>query len=229
VRGLPLLDGAIKENNMFGIGFPELIIILIIGLIVLGPDKLPDLAKAIAKGLGEFRKATQEIKQNLDIDENLKEIKQNLDGSIKDLKDNIAESMSGIDNPLKEINELKSEIAKSVSELNNPIEEALTAVNSAEPAAVGSAGEAEAGTTTGNEPASVTEPASSPELEIHSDITSEAQPTTNEEQRPAATVTTDPLAAGDSTEQSALVAESTEPAESTEVAESAPAGSREKA
>jgi Tat protein translocase TatB subunit len=104
---------------MFGIGFPELILILVIGLIVLGPNKLPELAKALAKGLAEFKKATQEIKQNLDVDDNFKEIKENLGGSIKELKDNIAESMSGIDNPLKD---LKSDINDSLNAINNPPE-----------------------------------------------------------------------------------------------------------
>jgi Tat protein translocase TatB subunit len=72
---------------MFGIGMPELIIILVIGLIVIGPNKLPDLAKAIAKGLAEFKKATQEIKETLHVDEELKEVKQDLADSIAGLKD----------------------------------------------------------------------------------------------------------------------------------------------
>jgi Tat protein translocase TatB subunit len=114
---------------MFGIGLPELMIILVVGLIVLGPQKLPELAKGIAKALSEFRKATQEIKQNLEIDESLKEIKQNIDGSIKDLKENIAESMGGVENPLKDLNELKNEIAHSVSELTKPVEEVISAAS----------------------------------------------------------------------------------------------------
>jgi len=91
---------------MFGIGFPELIIIVIIGLLVFGPNKLPDLAKAIAKGLQEFKKATQEMKENLDIDESLKEdlkgIKDNLDGSLREIKAGITDSMDGINKALVE-------------------------------------------------------------------------------------------------------------------------------
>lgn len=42
---------------MFGIGFPELILILIVGLIVFGPGKLPEAGRALGRGLREFKKA----------------------------------------------------------------------------------------------------------------------------------------------------------------------------
>jgi len=74
---------------MFGIGLPELLIIMVIALIVIGPSKLPDLAKALGKGMAEFRKATQEIKDSLDLDEDIQEVK-------KDLVD----SVSGLDEPI---------------------------------------------------------------------------------------------------------------------------------
>lgn len=47
---------------MFGIGMPELLLILGLALIVLGPKKLPELAKALGKGLGELRRATDDLK-----------------------------------------------------------------------------------------------------------------------------------------------------------------------
>lgn len=48
---------------MFGIGFPELLLILAIALIVIGPKRLPDVARALGRGLGEFKRATEEMKQ----------------------------------------------------------------------------------------------------------------------------------------------------------------------
>lgn len=47
---------------MFGIGMPELLLILGLALVVLGPKKLPELAKALGKGMAEFRRATDELK-----------------------------------------------------------------------------------------------------------------------------------------------------------------------
>ena len=50
---------------MFGIGMPELLLILALALIVIGPKKLPDVAKAIGRGLAEFRRATDDLKNTL--------------------------------------------------------------------------------------------------------------------------------------------------------------------
>jgi len=50
---------------MFGIGVPELLVIMVVALIVLGPKRLPEVAKALGKGLSEFRRATAGLTEEL--------------------------------------------------------------------------------------------------------------------------------------------------------------------
>jgi Tat protein translocase TatB subunit len=50
---------------MFGIGIPELLVILVVALIVLGPQRLPEVARALGKGLAELRKATSGLTDEL--------------------------------------------------------------------------------------------------------------------------------------------------------------------
>ena len=64
---------------MFNIGLPEMIIILAIALIVFGPHKLPELAKAFGKAMREFKKATEEVKESFAAEtKDLEELKSNL-------------------------------------------------------------------------------------------------------------------------------------------------------
>ena len=51
---------------MFGIGVPELILILIIGLVVFGPGKLPEVGRAVGKSIREFKKATTAVTEELE-------------------------------------------------------------------------------------------------------------------------------------------------------------------
>jgi sec-independent protein translocase protein TatB len=52
---------------MFGIGGQELILILVIALVVLGPKKLPDLAKSLGRAMGEFQRASQDLKREIEL------------------------------------------------------------------------------------------------------------------------------------------------------------------
>jgi Tat protein translocase TatB subunit len=74
---------------MFGIGMPEMFLIMAIALIVIGPKKLPDLAKSLGRAFAEFKRATSELKESLEIDSELKDIKK----TFNDMNDEIKESM----------------------------------------------------------------------------------------------------------------------------------------
>jgi len=61
---------------MFGIGFPELILIMAIALIVVGPEKLPQLAKTLARQMVELKRAANALKESLHDDEGPTKVEQ---------------------------------------------------------------------------------------------------------------------------------------------------------
>lgn len=54
---------------MFGflpsIGFPELIVIMVLALIIFGPGKLPEVGKAVGRGINEFKRATKDVQKEI--------------------------------------------------------------------------------------------------------------------------------------------------------------------
>ncbi len=58
------------------VGLPELIIILVVALIIFGPRKLPELGRSLGKSIGEFRKASNELKSTLEEEIRLEEQKE---------------------------------------------------------------------------------------------------------------------------------------------------------
>ena len=50
---------------MFGIGMPELLIIVAVALLVLGPKRLPEIARSLGRGMAEFRRASTELRNTL--------------------------------------------------------------------------------------------------------------------------------------------------------------------
>ena len=51
---------------MFGLGTPELVIILVIALVIFGPRKLPELGRSLGRSIGEFKRASNELRNTLE-------------------------------------------------------------------------------------------------------------------------------------------------------------------
>jgi sec-independent protein translocase protein TatA len=79
---------------MGSLGMQEIIIIFVIALIIFGPRKLPDLGKTIGKGLAEFKKASNELKQTWEDEVRLDKEKEAVTEIIEDVKKDAADISS---------------------------------------------------------------------------------------------------------------------------------------
>ncbi len=82
---------------MLNIGFSEAIIIFLVALIVLGPEKLPELGKYLGRLSLELKKAIQDIKKELEIEE----IEEDLKSAKKEIEEIRTEATEILENPLK--------------------------------------------------------------------------------------------------------------------------------
>ncbi|MFP4477548.1 MAG: twin-arginine translocase TatA/TatE family subunit [Desulfatibacillaceae bacterium] len=80
---------------MFGMGMPEILVILAVALIVIGPKKLPDLARSLGRGIMEFKRATQELKDSIDLDAEVREVKNSFTGVEKEVRQSVHDTIMG--------------------------------------------------------------------------------------------------------------------------------------
>lgn len=99
---------------MFGIGGGELIFIIFIALMLFGSDKLPDIARTLAKGMAQVKNATNEIKSEIQ-----KEVKANgIDTSIKELNETFTTEVSKVKEGLD------TNLTNPVNNISNDIDDA---------------------------------------------------------------------------------------------------------
>ena len=81
---------------MFEIGFPELLVIIFVGLLVVGPEKLPEIIKALTRSFGVIRSYLKETRSEIEKSVGMDEIRQDLHNEkiMGDLKENKKESNS---------------------------------------------------------------------------------------------------------------------------------------
>ena len=78
-------------DAMGSLGMQELIVVFILALIVFGPRKLPELGKTVGKGLAEFKRASNELKQTWEDEVRLDKEKKEVSDILEDSKQNVAE------------------------------------------------------------------------------------------------------------------------------------------
>ena len=81
---------------MFEIGFPELVVIVFVGLLVVGPEKLPQIIKTLTRSFGTIRSYLREVRSEIEKSVGMDEIRQDLHNEkiMEDLKENKKESNS---------------------------------------------------------------------------------------------------------------------------------------
>lgn len=107
---------------MFGIGGGELILIILIALMLFGSDKIPEIARAIGKGMAQLKNATNEIKSEIQkgaeangIDTSMKELTSTFTEEVEKVKSNLDSNM------LPEVTKVKEDIEN----LTGPIKRQL--------------------------------------------------------------------------------------------------------
>lgn len=109
---------------MFGLGWQEILVIIAIGVMVIGPDQLPQVARTIGKLMAQFRRATsdlrdavnEEVHQHQELTE-LKEFSSNLENEVREFGTSTQEYLEKeIENEEQELEKLGREIADDVTD-----------------------------------------------------------------------------------------------------------------
>ena len=98
---------------MFGIGGTELIVLIIIVAVLLGPDQIPSVVKGLSKFVREVTKAREDLKETVNSDETLRSLKSSVDEVKEELQSRVHNVTGGIE---KEIEEVKGAIQKQIDE-----------------------------------------------------------------------------------------------------------------
>lgn len=94
---------------MFGIGFSELLVILVVLLIFVGPEKLPETAKTLSKGIRAIRQSTNQLRSTIEDDEHI-------GGAVRDLRSALSGDPSILTDPFEPIKERVSDEPPQIDE-----------------------------------------------------------------------------------------------------------------
>lgn len=88
---------------MGNLGMQEIIVIFLLALIVFGPKKLPELGKTLGKGLAEFKKASNELRQTWEEEVRLDKEREAMSGILKDTSAEMTDILKDSSTESKEI------------------------------------------------------------------------------------------------------------------------------
>lgn len=115
---------------MFGMGFSEILIILVIGIIFLGPDKLPEAMVKIAKFFNMFKKTINEAKESIDQELKIEELKKEALEYKRKLHETTQSAKHSI--YMDEFEEIKNSTTSVTDLLNSNVQEAVEATKDSE-------------------------------------------------------------------------------------------------
>jgi len=90
---------------MFGIGGTELVVLVIVVALLIGPEQIPSIVKGINKFVRDISKAREEFKQSVESDDTLKSIKDSVDDVKKNIQQQVNDITSGVQEDIKKIQE----------------------------------------------------------------------------------------------------------------------------
>jgi sec-independent protein translocase protein TatB len=108
---------------MFGMGFTEILLIAIVAILFLGPDKLPDAMVQIGKFLNSFRKTINEAKSSFEEELHIKELREealNYRKTLQETTSDISGFKNAVPNPAKELEEALDEARSGLGDMNDP-------------------------------------------------------------------------------------------------------------
>jgi sec-independent protein translocase protein TatB len=106
---------------MFGMGMGEIVLIAVVALLVLGPDRLPGAAKAIGKGIRDLRKQTQDLKRTVEEDTELGDAVRDLRSALRGDPEHLYRAAVG--NPPKDSKEEAPDEPPRFDEQGHPLDE----------------------------------------------------------------------------------------------------------
>jgi TatA/E family protein of Tat protein translocase len=88
---------------MGNIGFPEMVVIFILALLIFGPKRLPELGKSLGRGIGEFRRASSDLRNSIEREIESAQIPQNpIKEAVNDMRKAATETFTGASNTLSD-------------------------------------------------------------------------------------------------------------------------------